>query len=178
MPRRLASRDRRLVGGSATLFRRRCASLAGLLVVCAACRSGAGRPGPEPPAARALPEAGPPFVAGPLTPGDGYLRRAYAKGDVRIELTIAERKVRPDEYEQWIVQARDYPQAVLALPASEASGFYTCAGDGGPRVACDLHIQLRAGYHIEVMGGGRATRADVDQLMARIPLGALAGAAR
>jgi hypothetical protein len=59
------------------------------------------------------------------------------------------------------------------LPPSDALGFFTC-GDPSGRAACDLHVQLRAGYHVEVMGGGTATRADLEQLMVAVPMGALA----
>jgi hypothetical protein len=117
---------------------------------------------------RALPDSVPPFAAGPLLLAQGYARRTYARGGVPIEVTVAERPVRADEYEQWVTQSSTYPQAALALPPSEANGFYTCSGS-----PCDLHIQLRSGYHVEMMGGGRATRADLDALVARLPLQAL-----
>ena len=68
--------------------------------------------------------------------------------------------------------ARDYPVATLDLPASEALGFFTCSDPAG-RAACDLHVQLRAGYHVEVMGGGTASRADLEQLMVAVPMTAL-----
>ena len=118
--------------------------------------------------ARALPDSAPPFAAGPLLPSPGYARRTYARGGVGIEVTVAARPVRADEYEQWVAQSSAYPQAALALPPSEGNGFYTCSG-----AACDLHVQLRSGYHVEMMGGGRATRADLDELLARLPLAAL-----
>jgi hypothetical protein len=44
------------------------------------------------------------------------------------------------------------------------------------RAACDLHIQLRAGYHVEVMSSGTTTRADLEQLLAAVPMGALVAA--
>ena len=122
--------------------------------------------------ARALPDAAPPFVAGPLQIEDGYLRRRYQRGGVSVEITIASRAQGPGEYDRWIAQSRSYPQASLPLPQSSANGFFTCAGPGTSG-ACDLHIQMRAGFHAEVMGGGKATRADLDELIARIPLAAL-----
>jgi hypothetical protein len=117
---------------------------------------------------RALPDSAPPFAAGPLLRAQGYARRTYARAGVPIEVTVAARPVGADEYVQWVGQSRAYAQATLALPPSEANGFYTCSG-----AACDLHIQLRSGYHVELMGGGRATRADLDALVARLPLQAL-----
>jgi len=124
--------------------------------------------------ARALPDGAPPFTAGPLLveAKDGYARRRYERGAVAAEITVAARPQTAAEFADWEAQSRDYPQAALALPPSAANGFFTCAGPG-TQGACDLHIQMRAGFHVEVMSGGHATRADLDQLMARIPLAAL-----
>jgi len=124
------------------------------------------------PLERALPAIAGAFRGGPLDRHDGFVRRRYARGATRIEITVAYRPQRGDEYQQWMTAARDYPLATLDLPPSEASGFFTCADSGG-RDACDLHIQLRAGYHVEVLGGGTATRADLEQLMSAAPMAAL-----
>jgi hypothetical protein len=120
----------------------------------------------------ALPAVAGSFRGGPIERHDGFVRRRYDRGATRIEITIAYRPQRGDEYQQWVTAARDYPVATLDLPPSEALGFFTCSDSSG-RAACDLHVQLRAGYHVEVMSGGTATRADLEQLMAAVPLGAL-----
>jgi hypothetical protein len=121
---------------------------------------------------RALPAVAGSFRGGPIERHDGFVRRRYDRASTRIEITIAYRPQRGDDYQQWVTAARDYPVATLDLPPSEALGFFTC-GDSSGRAACDLHVQLRAGYHVEVMSGGTATRADLERLMAAVPLGAL-----
>ena len=121
---------------------------------------------------RALPAVAGVFRGGPIERHDGFVRRRYDRGATRIEITIAYRPQRGDDYQQWVTAARDYPVATLDLPPSEALGFFSC-GDSSGRVACDLHVQLRAGYHVEVMSGGTATRADLEQLMVAVPMGAL-----
>jgi hypothetical protein len=164
---------------------------AGALALAAAalassCRSRQPAAGTQPPApvhladagglgrlARALPDAAAPFAAGPLQVADGYVRRRYQRGAASVEITVAGRPQAPGEYEEWLVQSREYPQAALPVPGDAANGFYTCAGPG-TEGACDLHVQTRAGFHVEVLGGGHATRADLDELVARLPLAALA----
>ena len=121
---------------------------------------------------RALPAVAGAFGGGPVERHDEFVRRRYQRGATRIEITIAYRPQRGDDYQQWMTAARDYPVATLDLPPSDALGFFSC-GDPAGRAACDLHVQLRAGYHVEVMGGGTATRADLEQLMAAVPLAAL-----
>lgn len=117
----------------------------------------------------ALPDSAPPYTATPLITGEGYLRRGYARGSLLIEMTIARRLVDDAGYAEWERQSQGYPPALLAFPPGAASGFYTCGGDGGV-APCDLHIQTRSGFHIEVSGGGVATRAQLDDLMTRLPL--------
>jgi len=123
---------------------------------------------------RALPAVAGGFRGAPVERHDGFVRRRYQRGATRIEITIAYRPQRGDDYQQWVTAARDYPLATLDLAPSEALGFFSCDNPAG-RAACDLHVQLRAGYHVEVMGGGTATRADLEQLMAAVPLAALLG---
>ena len=124
---------------------------------------------------RALPAVAGAFRGGPVERHDGFVRRAYVRGATRIEITIAYRPQRGDDYRQWVGAARDYPVATLDLPPGDALGFFTCR-DLRARTACDLHVQLRAGYHVEVMSGGTATRADLEQLMVAVPMGALVAA--
>ncbi len=127
------------------------------------------------PMERALPGVAGAFRGGPVERHEGFVRRAYVRGPTRIEITIAYRPQRGDDYQQWVAAARDYPLATLDLPRSEALGFFTC-GDPSGRAACDLHVQLRDGYHVEVMSGGTATRADLEQLMVAVPMGTLVAA--
>jgi hypothetical protein len=123
-----------------------------------------------------LPDAPAPFAASALVRGDGWLRRSYTKGEARIDVTVAARAMAPDAYEEWVRQSRDYPAAALEVAPDAGSGFYSC-GEANRREACDLHIQLRSGLHVEVMGNG-ASRADLDELLGRIPLGRFAASAR
>jgi hypothetical protein len=122
----------------------------------------------------ALPEiAG--FTASPVSRGDDWFRRTYARGRARITVTIGQFKVDDLGYERWVRQSRDaYPQADLGLPEKLANGFYECAGGDPP--ACNLLVQLRSGAHIEIRGDGTAARADVDDIAAGLPLRALATA--
>jgi hypothetical protein len=97
--------------------------------------------------------------------GDGWERRRFMRPGTTIEVTIAEMPMKPAEYEAWERQARDYPAA--KLNRSRASGFFTCAGDGGaPR--CVLHAQSEAGSHFELSATGNATRADLEDLFAEL----------
>jgi hypothetical protein len=121
-----------------------------------------------------LPDAAAPFAAGPLLIGDGFVRRRYQRGTRAVDVTVAVLAQGQgqgiDGYEGWLAQSRDYPQAALGLPPDAANGFYTGGGTAGP---CALHIQTRSGFHIEMMGEGGTTCADLDELVARIPLAPL-----
>ncbi len=122
--------------------------------------------------ASALPDRAGAFTAGPLLRAAGFVRRAYTGGDRRVEVTLAGCASTPEGYAAWVEQSRPYPAAPLDVPEGEGSGFYPCSGsDQGER--CDLHIQLRAGYHAELMSNGTATRADLEELLRGIPLRAL-----
>jgi hypothetical protein len=102
------------------------------------------------------------YVAGPLVAGDGWTRRRYVRRGATVEVTIAEQRMTAAEYQEWERQAHDYPAAHL-VPA--ASGFFTCAGDAGA-ARCDLHAQTPSGLHLELAGGPRATRAELEQVYA------------
>jgi hypothetical protein len=138
------------------------AAIAGPLAVAAA--SDAGVP------AAALPDDVATFVASPLVSAQGFSRRRYARGAISIEVTIARSPVDDAGYAEWVRQAGAYPTATLDVPPGSASGFYSCGDDGGHAAACDLHIQTRSGFHVEMMGAGRATRADLDDLVRHLPL--------
>ncbi len=124
----------------------------------------------KPPAAAldALPDIAT-FAAAPAVSGDGYRRRAYTRGRAKITVTIGRFEVDDRGYERWVGQSREaYPQADLGMPQELGNGFYECSGSEPP--ACNLLIQLRAGTHIEIRGDGTATRADVDDIAAGLPL--------
>jgi hypothetical protein len=115
-----------------------------------------------------------PFVATtPVETGDGFVRRAYALGDRRVEITVARTSREAGAYQSWVAGSRDYPQVVLPLPPDQANGFFTCA-DGHQESVCDLHIQFRSGFHLEGMGNGRVPKSDLVRLLAQLPLAALA----
>ena len=79
-------------------------------------------------------------------------------------------------FERWVAGSANYAQAPLPLPASDANGFFTCVSDSAES-ACDLHIQLRSGFHVEAMGNGRVPRADLAEFLTHIPLGDLSDSA-
>lgn len=105
------------------------------------------------------------YTAGPLTVGDDWRRRTYSRNGTTVEVTLARPKLRADEYEDWYQQSRHYPTAHLPFAVDQASGFFTCAGDGGAP-PCDLHGQTREGLHIEVHGSEAVSRADLEDLLA------------
>jgi hypothetical protein len=113
------------------------------------------------------------FSAAPIASGEAYRRREYRRGRAKITVTVGRFEVDDRGYERWVRQSREaYPQADLGLPPELANGFYECAGS--EPAACNLLIQLRAGTHIEIRGDGTATRADVDDIAAGMPLRILA----
>jgi hypothetical protein len=162
-------------------------SVSGLALVTAASLALACRRAPPPVPARvpapapAVPSTGAlvlPEVAGFETaaPVDGpsFVRRRYSRGRARIEVTLARMPMSSDGYAEWVrMSTASFPQATLSLPAGEANGFYQCSEGATP--SCDLLIQLRAGFHLEIRGGGTTTRDDVDALARALPLRALAG---
>ena len=105
--------------------------------------------------------------------GPSYVRRGYGRGRARIEVTLARMPMSPEAWAAWVAASTaSFPQAALDLPAREANGFYQCSEGETP--SCDLLIQLRAGFHLEIRGGGTSTRDDVDALARGLPLRALA----
>jgi hypothetical protein len=120
-----------------------------------------------------LPDAIPGFVAGAREPGDGYVRRTYTAGATRINVTLARHPMDDAAWDGWVhMSAAGFPQADLGLPAEAGNGFYQCDDRAPDR--CDLLIQLRAGVHIEIRGGGTSTRRDVDSIRRGLPITALA----
>jgi hypothetical protein len=139
------------------------------LVAVVACSRGSAPPHAAPLGSPglALPDATG-FAAEPPVPGDGFVRRTYARGGARIQVTLARMPMTADDYQRWVVGSAAFPQADLGVPASDANGFYQCADAQPP--SCDLLLQLRAGYHLELRGGGSSSRADVDALARALPL--------
>lgn len=99
---------------------------------------------------------------------DGFFRRAYGRpnGEATLEVTLAAMPSDADGYRRWVKGSADYAQVVLPFAPEDANGFFTCAPQGG---ACDLHIQLRAGVHVEIMGQGRAARAELEAFIPFLP---------
>ncbi|MBS2030584.1 MAG: hypothetical protein JST54_21960 [Deltaproteobacteria bacterium] len=109
------------------------------------------------------------FGAEPIERGEGYVRRAYTRGSARISVTLAGMPMTDDGWRSWVQNSGSYPRADVGLPESQACGFYACNGTGDAE-RCDLHLQLRAGWHVELFGNGTARRADLDALVAGLPL--------
>jgi hypothetical protein len=126
----------------------------------------------EGPAFLALPNQIDEFDATALVGETGTLRRTYTKGSVRITVTIARLPMPPPAYESWVMTSRDgFPQATSVVPPAIGNGFYQCSSAATP--TCDLLIQLRSGYHIEIRGQRTAQRADVDAIARGLPLASL-----
>jgi hypothetical protein len=91
-----------------------------------------------------------------------------------VQVTLARTPMSADDSQRWRSASVGFPQADLGLRAADANGFYQC--DNGERPSCDLLIQLRTGFHLELRGGGTTSRADVDALARGLPLRAWSAA--
>ncbi len=120
-----------------------------------------------------LPERAGTFVGGPLLVESGFVRRSYTRGPITIMVTLADTGGAAVSYDAWLKMSAGYVQASLDVPPASASGFYTCSGPGDTG-QCDLHIHFRAGYHLELMGSGGASRADLDVVLRSLRLRDLA----
>jgi hypothetical protein len=116
-----------------------------------------------------LPRAVTSFTGSTLMSGDGFVRRGYDKDGLRIDVTLAQRPMPAEQYEAWRRQTLDYPPITLEVPDGSASGFFSCAGTE-PASSCDAHVQFRSGFHLELMGGGRATRSQLADLLRELPV--------
>jgi hypothetical protein len=143
-----------------------CLGVALVVAVAACARHRPPAPAPVSPGL-ALPDAAG-FAAEPPASGDGFVRRTYTRGRARIQVTLARMPMSADQYQRWVTESAAFPQAELGLSAADANGFYQCTDAQPP--SCDLLIQLRAGYHLEVRGGGTSSRGDVDALARALPL--------
>jgi hypothetical protein len=120
-----------------------------------------------------LPDAIGPFTAGARERGADYVRRTYSAGPTRLTVTLARHAMDRAAYDGWVAMSTaGFPQADLRLPADAANGFYQC--EDRALDSCDLLIQLRAGIHVEIRGGGISTRRDADTIRGGLPLAALA----
>jgi hypothetical protein len=120
-----------------------------------------------------LPASVPGFTGGPATIADTYTRRTYTRGGASVTVTLARLPMDAAGYARWVTQSEDgYPQATLDVPAGEGNGFYECQDDAATR--CNLLVQLRSGFHLEIRAEGSATRADVDAVARSLPMRALA----
>ncbi len=123
--------------------------------------------------AQALPDHAGPFTAGPALEDPLFVRRSYARGPAHISVTISVPNATPIEYQEWVRMSADSPQVRLNLAPGLGAGFYDCARKD-LEGRCNVHIHLRAGYHIEMMGEQAAYRADFDDLLAALRLRTLA----
>ena len=111
--------------------------------------------------------------------GSYYLRRTYTDAHARMEVTVADsrspgirKSPRGEPSDFFIRESAAYPQISLDIPKGTGSGFYDCVElPVGQR--CSGYIMLFDGFHVEVLNGD-ATRADVDALIAQLPLRDLA----
>jgi len=111
------------------------------------------------------------FAASPIETAPEYVRRVYTRGRARIVLTIGRTgSMRLGEWKR-TTKKYGYPIASLGVSDDDAFGFYDCDDAGA---ACDLHVHTARGLHIEVQSGGTATRADLEALVAGLPMHALA----
>ncbi len=120
-----------------------------------------------------LPDRSGSFTAGAFETMTGYVRRLYSHGRTKISATIAEPGKTPISYDDWVKMSEPSPAVALDMPANLGAGFYDCSGEGTQGL-CNVHIHLKAGYHIELMGEGTAFKADFDDLMRGLPLRELA----
>jgi hypothetical protein len=146
------------------------------VILAGACQRERPAPAPAPGAAavletQLLPDRVPPLVAlGGTIEKDGFLRRVYGRqnGEAIINVTLARLPSDADGYRRWVNDSATYPQATLPIPSEEGNGFFTCAAAGE---ACDLHVQLRAGVHVEITGQGRASRPEIEGIAHYLPWG-------
>jgi len=118
---------------------------------------------------RVLPERVGDFGAGPLQVESQYVRREYTRGTTKISVTVAIPGATPLTYAEWVKMSASSPQVTLDIFPKLGSGFYDCAPRGADEL-CHVHIHLRSGHHVEMMGRQNAHRADFDALLRRLPL--------
>jgi hypothetical protein len=87
----------------------------------------------------------------------------------RINVTISTAGATQITFDDWVKMSTDSPQVRLAVPPNAGAGFYDCVGKDLSGM-CNVHIHLRSGNHIEMMGEHEAHRADFDALLSALPL--------
>ena len=132
-----------------------------------------GPPTIDNPLAKMLPEKAGPFKAGPLVTESQFVRREYTRGTTKISVTIADAGATPVTYDEWVKMSGTSPAVKLDAPANAAAGFYDCSAQGAASV-CNVHIHMRTGYHLELMGEGKAHREDFDAILRGLPISTLA----
>ena len=132
-----------------------------------------GPPSAENPLAKMLPEKAGPFASADLVSDPQFLRRQYSRGATRISVTLAMAGATPMTFDEWVKMSATSPQVKLDAPASSVAGFYDCAGEGAA-APCNVHIHFRAGFHMELMGEGKARKSDFDALLRELPMRQLA----
>ena len=95
------------------------------------------------------------------------------RGATKISVTIAVAGATPITFEEWVKMSGTSPAVKLDAPEKLAAGFYDCTAEVAS-APCNVHIHFRAGYHLELMGDGKARRADFDALLQGLPIRQLA----
>jgi hypothetical protein len=121
-----------------------------------------------------LPDRAGSFAAEPATHGDGYVRRIYAHGKTRVNVTLGSQGgAGRSAFERWVSMSVAYPQISLHASPDEVNGFFDCRGEDAG-ASCDGHVHFRTGLHLELFGGGTATREELMDLLAGLPMEAMA----
>jgi len=120
-----------------------------------------------------LPNQAGPFTASALISEPQFVRRQYARGATKISVTLAVAGATPITFEEWVKMSGTSPAVKLDAPEKSAAGFYDCTSERAS-APCNVHIHFRAGYHLELMGEGKARRADFDILLKGLPIRKLA----
>jgi hypothetical protein len=120
-----------------------------------------------------LPAHAGPFAGEAVTQGEGFVRRIYRRGAATMNVTLGvQGPGGKGAFAQWVSMSVAYPQIPLAAPADEANGFFDCKGDAAP--TCDGHVHFKNGLHLELFGGGTASREEVSLLLGGLPVEGMA----
>jgi hypothetical protein len=121
---------------------------------------------------RVLPDRAGPFTAGVLVTDPQFVRRQYSRGRKKITVTVAAVGATPLKFDDWLKMIAPSPAVQLDVPPNTGAGFYDCESNG-TEGACSVHIHMRSGHHVEMMGDGTTNRSDFDALLPGLKLGAL-----